>query len=88
MRTGTAKDVLARLRWKDHVEDWSTVLITIRHHGAPDDEKQVSGSRVTGLGTSFFEVDAETSIPYHRIQRIEWDGTVVYQRGSSSGTSD
>lgn len=88
MRVGTAKDLLARLRWKDHVEDWSTVHVTIRHHGAPNDEKMVVGSRITALGTSFFEVDAETQIPYHRILRIERSGEPVYVRAASSSTKD
>lgn len=88
VRLGTAKDVLARLRWKDHVEDWSTVLVTIRHHGAPGDEKRISGSRISNLGTSFFEIDAETQIPYHRILRIERSGQPVYVRAASSSTKD
>jgi len=88
VRVGTAKDVLARLRWKDHVEDWSTVQLTIRHHGAPNDEKLLSGTRITALGTSFFEIDAETQIPYHRILRIERNSEPVYVRAASSSTKD
>ena len=88
MRRGTAKDALAALRWKEHVEDWSRVRVLIRHHGAPGDEKTLKGDRITGLGSSFFEVDSETSIPYHRILRIEHEGEVVYQRGRSSATKD
>ena len=84
MRTGTAKDALAQLKWKDHVEDWSAVSVTIRHHGAPGDVKRIRGDRITDLMTSFFEVDAETEIPYHRILRIERDGVTVYERRVSS----
>ncbi|HLE47558.1 MAG TPA: RNA repair domain-containing protein [Candidatus Thermoplasmatota archaeon] len=84
MRRGTAKDALARLRWKDDVGRWSEVRIIIRHRGAPRDEKPVSGSALTRLGTSFFEVDGETQIPYHRILRIYRGDELVYDRGSPS----
>lgn len=88
MRSGTAKDALARLKWKEQVPDWTKVFVTIRHHGAPNDRKSVSGDRITGLGTSFFELDGETHIPYHRILRIEWDLKPVYERPSSSVIKD
>ena len=84
VRSGTAKDALARLRWKDHVTDWANVEVTLRHYGAPHDEKMVIGSRITNLGTSFFEIDAETQIPYHRILRIDYRGRPVYERKSPS----
>lgn len=84
MRKGTAKDALARLRWSRPKPDWSQVEVTIRHHGAPRDEKTIIGSAITALGSSFFEVDAETSIPYHRVKRITVGGQIVYERSSSS----
>lgn len=87
MRRGTAKDALARLRWKEEIEDWSKVLVTIRHHGAPNDEKVLAGDRITALGTSFLEIDRKTQIPYHRIQRIERDRNVVYERRPSTPSS-
>ncbi|HLE47120.1 MAG TPA: RNA repair domain-containing protein [Candidatus Thermoplasmatota archaeon] len=61
--------------------------LVIRHRGAPQDEKAVVGSPITDLGASFFEVDAETRIPYHRIQRIYHRGAVVYERVASSEKS-
>lgn len=87
MRLGTSKDALARLRWKEHVDDWNTVVLTIRHHGAPNDEKRINGARITGLGATFFEVDRETRIPYHRILRIERGSSVVYERRPSTPSS-
>ncbi|MBI2078873.1 MAG: DUF504 domain-containing protein [Euryarchaeota archaeon] len=85
MRRGTAKDVLARLRWKERLEDWSDVRVVILHRGAPNDEKAVAGSSITGLGASFFEVDGETQIPYHRIRRIHRGDALLYERPASSG---
>jgi uncharacterized protein (UPF0248 family) len=87
MRRGTAKDALAQIRWKEGAADWSGVDVTIRHHGAPRDRKTIVGKRISGLGRSFFEVDGETQIPYHRILRIARDGEVLYDRGASPAGS-
>lgn len=87
MRAGTAKDALARLRWKERVDDWNEVEVVIRHRGARRDEKSVTGERITHLGASFFEIDGETSIPYHRILRIFWRRSPVYVRSRPSDKS-
>jgi uncharacterized protein (UPF0248 family) len=87
MRRGTAKDALAQVRWKDGAPDWSGIDVVIRHHGAPGDRKTVAGRRITGLGRSFFEVDAETQIPYHRILKVVRGPTVLYERGASPAGS-
>lgn len=87
VRRGTAKDVLSRLRHGPGEPPWESVRVTLRHRGAPGNERTVDGPRITGLGTSFFEVDGETSIPYHRVQRIEAGGRLRYERPSSSPKS-
>lgn len=88
MRRGTAKDALARLRHAPGEPAWETLLVVIRHHGAPSDERTIPGARITDLGTSFFEVDRETRIPYHRVRRIMAGGELRYDRsGSSEKTS-
>jgi uncharacterized protein (UPF0248 family) len=87
VRRGTAKDALSRLRWKEKLTDWSMVTLTIRHHGAPNDEKRIVGSRITALGASFFEIDHETQIPYHRILRIDASGRSIYERRLSTPSS-
>lgn len=84
MRKGTSKDALERLKWKEHLKDWSVVRVVIRHHGAPGDEKTILGNQITRLGTSFFEVDGETEIPYHRILRVHRGPELVYERKASS----
>lgn len=84
MRRGTAKDTLARLRHAPGQPAWASVRVVVRHRGAPADEKHIAGHRITGLGASFIEVDGETSIPYHRILRIEAGGALVYARPDSS----
>lgn len=75
---------MAQVRWKDGRPDWSGLVLVIRHHGAPGDRKSIAGERVTAMGRSFFEVDGETQIPYHRVQRILRGTEVLYDRGASS----
>lgn len=84
MRAGTAKDALLKVRWKDGRPDWSDVTVVIRHNGAPGNQRFIAGSRITATGASFFEVDGETQVPYHRILQIERGADVLYARGISS----
>lgn len=83
MRRGTAKDALVRHRWSGNASDWVGLRLVIRHRGAPGDELEIDGRRLTHLGPSFFELDGETSIPYHRILRIYASGSLVYDRAAS-----
>lgn len=45
----------------------------------------MSGAQIVALGHSFFELQSAgpmpAMIPYHRVLRIELDGTVVWERG-------
>lgn len=50
------------------------------HRGAPNDTRIVLGSEIVSLGHSFFTLDHGTSIPYHRIRRIEYRNDVVYRK--------
>jgi len=55
------------------------------HRGAPNDMMVILGSEIITLGHSFFTLETETSIPYHRIRKIEYAGTLVYRKGKSAG---
>ena len=87
MREGTTKAILNRLKWDRPPEEWSKLRLIVRHRGAPDDAIYVGGGRVTRLGSSFFEVDGETSIPYHRILKIYWGDELVFERSQSSSSN-
>jgi uncharacterized protein len=59
------------------------VEVTYVHRGAPGDAKIVRADDITNLGRSFFtrrERGRETSIPYHRVLRIERRGATVWER--------
>jgi uncharacterized protein (UPF0248 family) len=66
------KNILNRLKWDDR-ENPEDYLITYRHRGAPNDEKQVKASAIRSLGKSYFTLrseDEESTIPFHRILEV------------------
>ncbi len=77
----TPRDVLNELKWRhDALEE---VLVWYRHRGAPDDERAVGGDKILELGRSFFRVQGPaggTTLPYHRVLRIEREGRLVWER--------
>jgi len=73
--------VLNKLKWKGGLD---VCIITIRHRGAPDDEKKIHGSEVTKVKKSYFcytnNKGEETVIPLHRILRMEKEGKVLWKK--------
>lgn len=75
------REVLNDLKWHEHA--LAEAEITFVHRGAPGDVKHVSGADVVDLGRSFFglrERHGVSSIPYHRVVRIERRGALVWER--------
>ena len=59
------------------------VRVWYLHRGAPGDIKIIEGGDILRLERSFFVLlshGRETSIPYHRIRRIEINGEKVFER--------
>lgn len=79
----TARDVLNDLRWNRGQLEQATIAYL--HRGAPDDTAFIAGSAVVALRRSFFDLAGGTSIPYHRVKRIEVGGAVVWERGGEAG---
>lgn len=77
---------LNELKWRyDALEE---AVIRYEHRGAPDDVATAQGDAIDELGRSFITLrkpDGEVQIPYHRIQRIERDGEVVFDRANMGG---
>jgi uncharacterized protein (UPF0248 family) len=79
------KNILNRLRWDDR-ENPEDYVITYRHRGAPNDEKQVKASAIQSLGKSYFTLRCgdgeESTIPFHRILEIRnvTDGQVIWRK--------
>ncbi|MFA5313562.1 MAG: RNA repair domain-containing protein [Methanomassiliicoccales archaeon] len=69
------REVLNELKWRyDSLED---AEITYIHRGAPGDVMTIKGAEIVTLGRSFFDT-GDATIPYHRIVRISWKGTLVF----------
>lgn len=79
----TVKDVLNELKWRED-RDIAKAIIFYVHRGAPKDEKCIDGKEIRELGSSFFST-FEATIPYHRIFRIEYEGTAIFERPGREG---
>ncbi len=58
----------------------ASVVIHYVHRGAPQDTKIISGKDIMETDASFFTT-SESSVPYHRIFKIEYLGRVIFERG-------
>jgi uncharacterized protein (UPF0248 family) len=70
------RDILNKIKW---TQDFSKVEIWYLHRGAHNDTKILSGKEITTITSWNLETKTST-IPYHRIFRITYDGTTVYER--------
>jgi hypothetical protein len=74
----TARETLNELRWREGASLADAVLF-VRDRLDPSGSKVILGSALTALGRRTFDT-ATTTIPYHRIVRIEYRGHVVFDR--------
>ena len=72
------RDILNEIKWKGLDIEHCTIYYI--HRGAPGDTKVIGFSSLRTIGRSFFETTSGTSIPYHRILRIDHDGIRVYEK--------
>lgn len=72
------RDILNEMKWKGF--DLARCTLYYVHRGAPDDTKIIPGSAVDTIGRSFFTTREGTSIPYHRIFRMDFDGVQIFNK--------
>lgn len=83
------RDLFNRHKW--HSGDLSALTVVIRHRGAPDDERRLSGATILEIGASGLIVEAQDAegapvddgrayIPYHRILRVIAPDAVLYTK--------
>jgi uncharacterized protein (UPF0248 family) len=72
------REELNRLKWTEG-ESLDEAIIWYIHRGAPGDSIRIEGSHIKTLGSMFFETD-ESSIPYHRILRIDYRGRTLFEK--------
>jgi uncharacterized protein (UPF0248 family) len=73
-----ARDVLLRLKWGEETLEMSIIKIISR--GRNGGTKIVSGRDIDHLGRSFIETKDGTSIPYHRVIEIWYEGEKIWDR--------
>ncbi|MBE0519201.1 MAG: DUF504 domain-containing protein [Thermoplasmata archaeon] len=76
------REALNRLRWKDG-ESLDDATIWYIHRGASGDYLKISGSSIRNLESYFLETD-DSSIPYHRILRIDHRGKTLFLKDESA----
>ncbi len=79
MRTSHA--LLLRLR-HDPQFDFGKAVVEFVDRGAPADRSTVQGDKIVCLEQGWMEIKSDMkikSIPFHRIRRITYDGTVIWK---------
>jgi uncharacterized protein (UPF0248 family)/sugar phosphate isomerase/epimerase len=64
-----ARDVLNRLIWDKRFDIGNYAVIFV-HRGAPHDLKTVKASAISRIEKSFFIIEEDTMIPFHRVRAI------------------
>ena len=76
-------------RWYTH--DLDTLQVVVRHRGAPDDERTLSGASILEIASNGIFVesrdedgepidDGRAFIPFHRFLRVVGPGGLIYER--------
>lgn len=80
----TAREILNRLKW-ERGRDLARAEIWIRDRTSPEGGRILTGGEIVSLGRRSFST-ATTTIPYYKITRIVYDGTVVFERRRFGGS--
>lgn len=70
------RDVLNEIKW---TKDLNKAELWYVHRGASNDTKILSGKDIVNIGKSSIDTITAT-IPYHRIFKVVYDGTIIFQR--------
>jgi uncharacterized protein (UPF0248 family) len=70
------KDILNEIKW---TKDLDKVKLWYVHRGAPNNTKILSGIDILRIGKSSLDTTTST-IPYHRIFKVIYDGEIVFKR--------
>ena len=70
------RNILNEIKW---TKDLGKVEIWYIHRGAPNNTKILNGNNVVNINKSSIDTVSST-IPYHRIFKIIYDGKVIFKR--------
>jgi uncharacterized protein (UPF0248 family) len=74
----TAREVLNELRWGG-ADRLPQAVLWYRDRTRPESHRLIRGSEIVELERRYF-VTASGRLPYYKIERIEVDGKVVFER--------
>lgn len=77
----TAREVLNELRWREPSRIADAVL-RYRDRARPEGYRIVRGSEIVGLERRYFTT-ATARLPYYKIETIECDGDILFERRSA-----
>jgi uncharacterized protein (UPF0248 family) len=72
------RELLNKMKWHAKYQ-FDNVQIWYVSRGCPGDTDSVRGADIIDLKPTVFQTEEKT-IPYHRILRIEYAGTTVFER--------
>jgi uncharacterized protein (UPF0248 family) len=75
---GFARDELLKLKWSENVID--DVIVEYVSRGSPGDKARIFGTDIKHIGKSFLLTVDDTSIPFHRINKILVNGKTKWIR--------
>lgn len=74
----TAREILNELRWRSPSKLGDAVL-WYRDRKRPEGNRTILGSEIVHLERRYFTT-ARAKLPYYKIERIEWNGKVLFER--------
>ena len=77
-----ARDVLNELRWREG-RNLAQAIVWVQGRRA-DDVKAIRGEQIVDLGRWYFST-ATSTIPYHKVVRIEREDEVLFERAVPRG---
>ena len=74
----TAREILNGLRWREP-SGLAEAVLWYRDRARPEGFRVIRGSDIVDLERRYFTIQGGR-LPYYRIERIEWDGDILFER--------
>lgn len=78
LRSKFPRDIFNEIKWRFDLKNCTVYYI---HRGAPGNIRTIAGSEIKSIDRAFLVIsgyEEDVYIPYHRIVKIEFDGSIVF----------
>jgi len=82
----SVRDILNRLKWKGDI-DFNEIEIWYIDRGAPNNSSVICGKEIEKIGRSFIYTKGKT-IPFHRVIRVVYQDSIIFDRFEKESKSD